>query len=89
MPSDWKDIEDYFFKEDPSFLPNLTNRYSNLSLFEQQVCMLTRLGFQVGEIASLLEKHISIISRIRKDLMDKIFHQKGKTKSFDFKIRSL
>ena len=61
----------------------------NISRNEYQVCVLTKLGLRVGDIAYLTGNSSSNITNIRSRMMTKIFGEEGGAKDFDARISIL
>jgi hypothetical protein len=53
------------------------------------VCVLTKLGLRVGDIAYLTGNSSSNITNIRSRMMTKIFGEEGGAKDFDARISIL
>ncbi len=56
---------------------------------EYQVCVLTKLGFRVSDIAYLTNNSSNSITNLRSRMMTKLFGEEGGAKDFDAKIASL
>ena len=56
---------------------------------EYQVCVLTKLGFRVSDIAYLTNNSSNSITNLRSRMMVKLFGEEGGAKDFDAKIASL
>ena len=56
---------------------------------EYQVCVLTKLGFRVSDIAYLTNNSSNGITNLRSRMMVKLFGEEGGAKDFDAKIASL
>jgi len=78
----WQQLEDLIELYYPSFkiLLKVKNR---ISRHDYQVCMLDVLGFKPGDIASIMEKELSSVSKTRRKLLKNIFHIVGKPDDFD------
>ena len=88
-PSDWNEIMDFMEENDPLFLPKLNKACPTLTIMETRLCILTRMGYSVGDIAVLMDKSVQSISKGRNHLMKKIFNDSNGAKPFDTKIQQL
>ena len=86
---DWKDIMKFLTDNDPSFMYKLERLCPSLTTIETRVCVLTRMGHSVGNIAILMDKSVASISKNRKHLMKKIFNDPSGAKRFDNKIANI
>ena len=86
---DWKDVMAYQEENDPLFLSRLGEACSSLTSLETKLCILTRMGISVGDIAILMDKSVAMISKTRNHLMKKIFNSSRGAKGFDDRIRQL
>lgn len=79
---DWRGLHSLFNKEHPSFYTKLNESYQ-LSQFEYDMCLLTRLHFKPAEIAVLMNCDRSTVSVTRSRLLKKCLGIEGKAKDFD------
>ena len=86
---DWQMIFNELSEKYPSFLTKLKGRCPSITDFEIWICVLTRMGFKVGEVANLLGKSTADISNKRKVLMKKIFGSDEGADKFDYRIKTL
>jgi len=71
------------------FLESLSALSYKPDLRETNICLLVRLRFAPSEIGALLGLGSANVSRIRKELLWKLFHEKGSSTLFDDRIRML
>ena len=86
---DWQMFFNELSEKYPSFLTKLKGRCPSITDFEIWICVLTRMGFKVGEVANLLGKSTADISNKRKVLMKKIFGSDEGADKFDYRIKTL
>ena len=70
----------------PEFYTFIKNNDHVLNNVEYRTCLLSRLYFKPKEIANMLGISLPYVSRIRKNLLIKLFATQGKAKDFDSKI---
>ena len=80
----FKVMDNYF----PSFTLQIKSCRS-IGKNEYQVCVLTKLGFRVSDIAYLTNNSSNGITNLRSRMMVKLFGEEGGAKDFDAKIASL
>ena len=80
----FKVMDNYF----PSFTLQIKSCRS-IGKNEYQVCVLTKLGFRVSDIAYLTNNSSNSITNLRSRMMVKLFGEEGGAKDFDAKIASL
>ena len=69
---EWKGLQKAFRIYMPDFIDYLES-YNNLTLLEQQVALLVRLGFTNGAIANLLDKTSQHVTNLKSTVNKKIF----------------
>ena len=84
---EWKDVEDYFSKNDPDFLTSIQGGEDRLSEMESKVCLLIRLGLSNKDMTVLLGCSSQSLSNLRSSLAQKLFGGKVHTRAIDQKIR--
>lgn len=78
---DWAELYALFSRKMPSFEQQL-KKSGNLSETELQICILIKLGFTTGEIATLTAKAKNSISSAERRLWQKFFQSNGSTKDW-------
>lgn len=86
--ADVSDIESLFDEVIPSFLP-LLRQLADMSPLEYQVCLLLRMNISPIHIASLVLRHKSTISAIRRSLYKRTTDKDGSPADWDNIIHSL
>ena len=70
--SDWKQFLDIFNELNPTFLPSLENKCSDLSELELRVCAMIKFGLQTREIANILSITIRGVEQHRYRIKKKL-----------------
>lgn len=84
---EWKGLQKAFRIYMPDFIDYLES-YNNLTLLEQQVALLVRLGFTNGEIANLLDKTSQHVTNLKSTVNKKIFGD-SQTRKLQYNLRRL
>ncbi len=79
---DWAELLQYMESVIPSF-KNIKHDIADMSSDCYRICALVRYGFKPSEIALIMGKTNSDISKIRQTLLLKIFHITGSASEFD------
>lgn len=87
--SEWQELQDALFGAYPNFSELMTRHSQDLDDREYKICILVRAGISPGAIASMLGILSSIVTRIRIDLLQKIFGKHGTSKEFDTMLRRI
>ena len=87
--SEWQDLQDTMFSIYPNFSELMTRHCQNLDDREYKICLLIRAGISPGAIASMLGILSSIVTKIRVDLLLKVFRMHGTSKEFDTILRRI
>ena len=82
----WKQLQMVVEQHYPEFM-RLLKVKNRVSTYDYRVCMLIVLRFTPGDMASIMEKELSSISKTRKKLLKNIFHMDGKPEDFDRLLR--
>ena len=77
---DWQNLAKSVEQIIPSFVPVLKEV---LSEKEYRVCLLIRLRLPISFVGILVGLSVSGVSAIRKRMLEKLFHKRGKPKDFD------
>ncbi len=85
---DWKLLEETLYGVFPTFRSGMMN-FKRMKEQPYHVCLLTKAGFSVKEIAYLTVKTVEGISSTRRRLYELNFGRKGKPSEWDEVIRSL
>ena len=70
--SDWKQFLDIFNELNPTFIPSLENKSSDLSELELRVCAMIKFGLQTREIANILSITIRGVEQHRYRIKKKL-----------------
>ena len=70
--SDWKQFLEIFNELNPTFLPSLENKSSDLSELELRVCAMIKFGLQTREIANILSITIRGVEQHRYRIKKKL-----------------
>ena len=65
------------------FIKLMIKVQSMLSEKEYRVCLLIRLRFPISFVGILVGLSVPGVSAIRKRMLEKLFHKRGKPKDFD------
>jgi hypothetical protein len=79
---DWEELLQYLERVIPSF-QNIKHDIADMSSDCYRICALVRYGFKPSEIATIMGKRNSDISKMRQTLLLKIFHIIGSASEFD------
>ena len=86
--NNWTELFKVMDNHFPSFTLQIKSCRS-IGKNEYQVCVLTKLGFRVSDIAYLTNNSSNSITNLRSRMMVKLFGEEGGAKDFDAKIASL
>jgi len=86
IEEDFASIEDEIRNHLPGFWEFLSSNRNRLTMHEFQVCMLIRLKLKPKSIGNMLGISAASISKIRINLLFKLFGVKGKPSDFDKRI---
>lgn len=70
---EWNELSQLVNEQLPHFIPELQERYPVISPIEIQLCLLIRLHFPNTQIATLLNRTESTVSKTKERLLEKIF----------------
>ena len=87
--SEWQELQDTMFSFYPNFSELMTRHSQNLDDREYKVCILIRAGISPGAIAAMLDILSSIVTKVRVNLLLKIFKIQGTSKEFDSMLRRI
>ena len=79
----WQELEERVNEVYPAFSQTLRRHCPKLKISELHVCLLVKIGIQVGGMARIMDLSKSAISNIRTRLYEKIFDDKGSADDFD------
>ena len=88
VADNWAELFSVMDNHFPSFTLQIKSCHS-IGKNEYQVCVLTKLGFRVSDIAYLTNNSSNSITNLRSRMMVKLFGEEGGAKDFDAKIASL
>ena len=88
VADNWAELFRVMDNHFPSFTLHIKSCHS-IGKNEYQVCVLTKLGFRVSDIAYLTKNSSNSITNLRSRMMTKLFGEEGGAKDFDAKIASL
>ena len=88
VADNWAELFSVMDNHFPSFTLQIKSCRS-IGKNEYQVCVLTKLGFRVSDIAYLTNNSSNSITNLRSRMMVKLFGEEGGAKDFDAKIASL
>ena len=88
VADNWAELFSVMDNHFPSFTLHIKSCHS-IGKNEYQVCVLTKLGFRVSDIAYLTNNSSNSITNLRSRMMTKLFGEEGGAKDFDAKIASL
>ena len=86
---EWEELRLMVIQQLPQFHAIVNAPQNNLKQEEYDICILVRLFFAPSEIAILTNQSIQYVSMKRSRMLQKIFHQKGKSVDFDKLIREI
>ncbi len=82
---DWEELVQTLEQIIPNFQRiRLDTEY--MSQDEYRMCVLIRCGFKPSEIAIMMRKSNTFITKTRQSLLDRIFHVSGSASEFDIRI---
>ena len=87
--SEWQELQDILFGFYPNFSELMTRHSQNLDDREYKICILIRAGISPGAIAAMLDVLSSIVTKVRVNLLFKIFKIQGTSKEFDTMLRRI
>ena len=87
--SEWQELQDTMFGLYPNFSELMTRHCQNLDDREYKICLLIRAGISPGAIAAMLGILSSIVTKLRVNLLLKLFRIQGKSKEFDIMLRRI
>lgn len=70
---EWNELSQLVNEHLPHFIPALQERYPAISPAETEICLLVRLHFSNAQIATLLNRTESAVSKSKERLLEKIF----------------
>ena len=85
---DWKALEKMINLQLPNFHSALYS-HTHLDSKDYHLCILIRLHFSLSEIGILLSETPQYLSKRRKYLLQKLYHQEGKPEIFDKIVKSI
>ena len=85
---DWKALEKMMNLQLPNFHSALYS-HTHLDSKDYHLCILIRLHFSLSEIGILLSETPQYLSKRRKFLLQKLYHQDGKPEIFDKIVKSI
>ena len=85
---DWKALEKMINLQLPNFHSALYS-HTHLDSKDYHLCILIRLHFSLSEIGILLSETPQYLSKRRKYLLQKLYHQEGKPELFDKIVKSI
>ena len=86
---EWQELQDTMFGIYPNFSELMTRYCQDLDDREYKICILIRAGISPGAIASMLGILSSTVTKIRLNLLQKIFRIQGSSKEFDTMLRRI
>jgi hypothetical protein len=87
--SEWQELQDTMFGFYPNFSELMTRHSQNLDDREYRICILIRAGISPGAIAAMLGILSSIVTKLRINLLLKLFRMQGTSKEFDTMLRRI
>ena len=87
--SEWQELQDALFGLYPNFSELMTRHSQDLDDREYKVCILIRAGISPGAIAAMLGILSSIVTKLRVNLLLKLFRIQGTSKEFDTMLRRI
>ena len=87
--SEWQELQDTMFSFYPNFSELMTRHSQNLDDREYKICIFIRAGISPGAIAAMLDILSSIVTKVRVNLLLKIFKIQGTSKEFDSMLRRI
>ena len=87
--SEWQELQDTMFGLYPNFSELMTRHSQDLDDREYKVCILIRAGISPGAIAAMLGILSSIVTKLRVNLLLKLFRIQGTSKEFDTMLRRI
>ncbi len=87
--SEWQELQDTMFGLYPNFSELMTRHCQNLDDREYKICLLIRAGISPGAIAAMLGILSSIVTKLRVNLLLKLFRIQGTSKEFDTMLRRI
>ena len=87
--SEWQELQDTMFGLYPNFSELMTRHSQDLDDREYKVCILIRAGISPGAIAAMLGILSSIVTKLRVNLLLKLFRIQGTSKEFDTVLRRI
>ena len=87
--SEWQELQDALFGLYPNFSELMTRHSQDLDDREYKVCILIRAGISPGAIAAMLGILSSIVTKLRVNLLLKLFRIQGTSKEFDTILRRI
>jgi hypothetical protein len=70
---EWNELSQLVNEQLPHFIPALQERYPAISPAETEICLLVRLHFSNAQIATLLNRTESAVSKSKERLLEKVF----------------
>ena len=87
--SEWQELQDALFGLYPNFSELMTRHSQDLDDREYKICLLIRVGISPGAIAAMLGILSSIVTKLRVNLLLKLFRIQGTSKEFDTILRRI
>ena len=87
--SEWQELQDTMFGLYPNFSELMTRHSQNLDDREYKICILIRAGISPGAIAAMLGILSSVVTKLRVNLLLKLFRIQGTSKEFDTILRRI
>jgi hypothetical protein len=87
--SEWQELQDTMFGFYPNFSELMTRHSQNLDDREYRICILIRAGISPGAIAAMLGILSSVVTKLRINLLLKLFRMQGTSKEFDTMLRRI
>ena len=86
---DLKRLENYLSETLPDFMSFLSEESVQLSRYEFHTCLLIRMYFKPSEVSNMLGYSAAYATKIRFNLLQKLFRQEGHAKDFDRLLRQI
>ena len=86
---EWQELQDTLFGLYPNFSELMTRHCQMLDDREYKICILIRAGVSPGAVAAMLGILSSTVTKLRINLLMKIFRIQGTSKEFDTMLRKI
>ena len=83
---EWQDVNSMVIKVLPNFYKLISSNKHKLNDKEFKTCILIRLHFSPKEIANMLDVSSAYITKLRNNMMVKLFGEEGKSKDLDERL---